>query len=54
MTKTEKRPKTPPITMRGATYSQLRDEAKRRGITVSTLMEQIVDNFFKGQGANGK
>jgi hypothetical protein len=37
------------ISVRGETYAQLRAEAKRRGISVTQLVGDIITSWYEGQ-----
>ena len=37
------------ISVKGATYQRLRREAKKQGVTVTTLVADIVHRFFHGE-----
>ena len=43
-------PKKPAVSMRRETYEKLKEEAKKRGIAISTLLQEILEEPLKGMG----
>lgn len=41
------KPKRTQVSVKGVVYDQLRDEAKRRGVSVVELADQILNGFFE-------
>ena len=51
---TTKRPKKTQVSLNGAIYRLVRDEAKRRGVTIRELMDTVILPYFESKAGGAK